>query len=75
MSWDDGNKGNPWQSGGDKGPADLDAVVRDLQRKLSGLLGGRGRRGGGNGAGGGGSSSGGKGMLGTVVTAAIGVSA
>lgn len=73
MSWDDGNKGNPWQSGGDKGPADLDAVVRDLQRKLSGLLGGRGRRGGGNGAGGGGSSSGGKGMLGTVVTAAIGV--
>jgi membrane protease subunit HflK len=73
MSWDDGNKGNPWQSGGDKGPADLDAVVRDLQRKLSGLLGGRGRRGGGNGAGGGGSSSGGKSMLGTVVTAAIGV--
>lgn len=46
MSWDDsGNKGNPWKSGGNKGPADLDAIVRDLQRKLSGLLGGRGNRG------------------------------
>ncbi len=46
MSWDDsGNKGNPWKSGGDKGPADLDAIVRDLQRKLAGLLGGRGGRG------------------------------
>jgi membrane protease subunit HflK len=45
MSWDDsGNKGNPWKSGGDKGPADLDAIVRDLQRKLSSLLGGRGGR-------------------------------
>ncbi|HSG65789.1 MAG TPA: protease modulator HflK N-terminal domain-containing protein, partial [Gammaproteobacteria bacterium] len=45
MSWDDsGNKGNPWKSGGDKGPADLDAIVRDLQRKLAGFLGGRGSR-------------------------------
>jgi len=73
MSWDDGDKGNPWQSGGgNKGPADLDAVVRDLQRKLSGLLGGRGRRGGGNGAGGGRSPVG-KGLMGTVVVAALGV--
>jgi membrane protease subunit HflK len=46
MSWDDsGDKGNPWKSGGGKGPADLDAIVRDLQRKLAGLLGGRGSRG------------------------------
>ena len=45
MSWDDGDKGNPWKSNGDKGPADLDAIVRDLQRKLSGFLGGRGGRG------------------------------
>ena len=73
MSWDDGNKDNPWQSGGNKGPADLDAVVKDFQRKLSGLLGGRGRRGGGNGAGGGGRSPGGKSMLGTAVVAGIGV--
>ena len=73
MSWDDGDKGNPWQSGGGKkGPADLDAVVKDLQRKLSGLLGGRGRRGGGNGAGGGRSPAG-KGLMGTVVVAALGV--
>ncbi len=46
MSWDDGDKNNPWKSNGDKGPADLDAIVRDLQRKLSGFLGGRGGRGG-----------------------------
>jgi membrane protease subunit HflK len=38
MAWDDGDKGNPWRSDKDKGPADLDAVVRDLQRKLSGLF-------------------------------------
>jgi len=42
MAWDDEDKGNPWRPGGDKGPADLDAIVRDLQRKLSGLFGGRG---------------------------------
>jgi membrane protease subunit HflK len=45
MSWDDGDKGNPWKSNGDKGPADLDAIVKDLQRKLSGFLGGRSGRG------------------------------
>src|SRR5262245_16806925 len=44
MAWDDGDKGNPWRSDKDKGPADLDAVVRDFQRKLSALL--RGGRGG-----------------------------
>lgn len=47
MGWndsgDDRNK-NPWQSNGDKGPPDLDAVVRDLQRKLGGLFGGGRRR-------------------------------
>jgi membrane protease subunit HflK len=47
MAWDDGDKGNPWRSDKDKGPADLDAVVRDLQRKLTGLF-----RGGGGGRGG-----------------------
>lgn len=46
MAWDDGDKGNPWRSDKDKGPADLDAVVRDLQRRLSGLF-----RGGGGGRG------------------------
>ena len=38
MAWDDGDKGNPWRSDKDKGPADLDAVVRDFQRKLTALL-------------------------------------
>jgi membrane protease subunit HflK len=47
MAWDDGDKGNPWRSDKDKGPADLDAVVRDLQRKLSGIFRGGGGRGGG----------------------------
>jgi membrane protease subunit HflK len=42
MAWDDGDKNNPWRSDREKGPADLDAVVRDLQRKLAGLFGGRG---------------------------------
>jgi len=46
MAWDDGDKGNPWKSDKGKGPADLDAVVRDLQRKLAGLF-----RGGGSGQG------------------------
>jgi membrane protease subunit HflK len=38
MAWDDGDKGNPWRSDKDKGPADLDAIVRDLQRRLVGLF-------------------------------------
>ncbi|MGE4658862.1 MAG: FtsH protease activity modulator HflK [Gammaproteobacteria bacterium] len=47
MAWDDEQKGNPWNSGGQGGPSDLDEIVRNLQRKLSGILGG-GRRGGGS---------------------------
>jgi membrane protease subunit HflK len=45
MAWDDGEKKNPWRSDKDKGPVDLDAVVRDLQRRLAGFF--RGGRGGG----------------------------
>ena len=55
MSWDPNDKNNPWKSGGDRGPADLDAIVKDLQRKLTNFLGGG--RGGGNGAAGGRSGS------------------
>jgi membrane protease subunit HflK len=40
MGWDDDGKRNPWTSGDGKGPADLDALVRDFQRRLKGLLGG-----------------------------------
>ncbi|HEX5420003.1 MAG TPA: FtsH protease activity modulator HflK [Gammaproteobacteria bacterium] len=44
MGWDDGDKGNSWRPDGNKGPADLDAIVKDFQRRLSRLLGGRGHR-------------------------------
>jgi membrane protease subunit HflK len=58
MSWNDpDDKDNPWRNSGDRGPADLDAIVRDLQRKLTRFLGGRGG-GGSNGASGDGGGSG-----------------
>jgi len=50
MAWDDGEKNNPWRSDKGKGPVDLDAVVRDLQRRLAELF--RGGGGGGGGSGG-----------------------
>jgi membrane protease subunit HflK len=62
MAWDDGDKGNPWRSDKDKGPADLDAVVRDLQRKLAGLFGG---------GGGGRGSGGGEGVNGSLAASAL----
>ena len=70
MGWNDSDdkKNNPWQSGGDKGPPDLEEVVRDLQRKLGGLFGGgRRRRGGDQDAAGGG----GGGSLALVAVAAL----
>jgi modulator of FtsH protease HflK len=63
MAWDDGDKGNPWRPRGEKGPADLDAIVRDLQRKLAGLFGG--------GSGGGSTDGGGAVGFGIVVAACI----
>jgi modulator of FtsH protease HflK len=68
MAWDDGDKGNPWRSDKDKGPADLDAVVRDLQRKLAGFF--RGGRGGGGREVGGPSLSGGL-VVGVLVLLAV----
>jgi membrane protease subunit HflK len=68
MAWNEpgGDKDrDPWRSGGnDKGPPDLDEIVRNLQDKLGGLFGGRGRRpsrgnGGGNGGNGAGGDDGG----------------
>jgi membrane protease subunit HflK len=43
MSWNEsgGNK-NPWDRKPDQGPPDLDEIFRNLQRKLSGLFGGKG---------------------------------
>ena len=69
MSWNNGDKKNPWQTDRDQGPGDLDAVVRDLQRKLSGLFGGRGRGGRGSEAGGG--ASPGRGLAATVFLVAV----
>ncbi|WP_428103472.1 FtsH protease activity modulator HflK [Candidatus Rariloculus sp.] len=40
MGWDDKDKDNPWKPGGDKKPADLDAIMRDFQRKVAGIFGG-----------------------------------
>ena len=69
MSWNDDDKKNPWQTDRNKGPGDLDAMVRDLQRKLAGLFGGRGGGGRGNGAGRPGNS--GKGIAVTVIAIAV----
>ena len=43
MAWnEDGNGQNPWDRGrGNQGPPDLDKIVRDWQRKLGGLFGGK----------------------------------
>ena len=57
MAWNDpGKKENPWQRRPEKGPPDLDELLRRLQRQLRGLFGG----GGGAGGGGGSSSPGGR---------------
>jgi membrane protease subunit HflK len=46
MAWNEsGNGKNPWDRGrGGGGPPDLDTIVRDWQRKLGGLFGGKGGR-------------------------------
>lgn len=43
MAWNEpgGNNKDPWGNRGDKGPPDLDEVVRKMQNKLGGLFGGR----------------------------------
>jgi membrane protease subunit HflK len=52
MAWNEpggsGGKRNPWGGGNkpDQGPPDLDQLIRNLQRKLSGLFGGGGPGGG-----------------------------
>ena len=54
MAWNDpGKNENPWQRRPEKGPPDLDELLRRLQRRLRGLFGGGGTPGGGSaGAGG-----------------------
>jgi modulator of FtsH protease HflK len=60
MAWNDpGKNENPWQRRPEKGPPDLDELLRRLQKQLRGMFGG-----GGGGASGGGSSSAGGRALG-----------
>jgi membrane protease subunit HflK len=56
MAWNEpGNGGkDPWGNRGNDGPPDLDEVVRNMQRKLGGLFGGKGGSGGDNNRSGGG---------------------
>jgi membrane protease subunit HflK len=64
MSWNDpGRNRNPWGNRPDRGTADLDEALRNLQRKLSQMLGGNdgGREGGGDDGGRGGGGGGGRG--------------
>jgi membrane protease subunit HflK len=64
MSWNDpGRNRNPWGNRPDRGTADLDEALRNLQRKLSQMLGGndRGGEGGGGDDGRGGGGGGGRG--------------
>jgi membrane protease subunit HflK len=80
MSWNDpGRNRNPWGNRPDKGTADLDEALRNLQRKLSQMFGGSdgggdddGREGGGGGGGPGGGAIRGFGF-GTVAIVLLGV--
>jgi len=61
MAWNQQGPENkdPWgQGNGQSGPPDLDQVIRDLQKKLSGIFGKRSSRGGGGGGSGGGKGKG-----------------
>ena len=48
MAWNEGNGKNPWNNRPDQTPPDLDEVVKNLQKKVTSLFGGRGRPGGGS---------------------------
>jgi membrane protease subunit HflK len=79
MAWNEPGRGNkdPWGSGGNGGnrgngkgggnPPDLDEMIRNLQRKLSGIFGGSG-----GGSGGGGSGAGKSGVMLVVLLLGLG---
>ena len=77
MAWNQpgGDGRDPWNDrGGQKGPPDLDEVLRKVQARLGQLFGGRpGRRSGSGGGGDGGSGRGGIGALGVGIVAALAV--
>jgi membrane protease subunit HflK len=58
MAWNDpGRNRNPWGNRPDRGAADLDEALRNLQQKLAGMFGGQGGGGAGGGEGGGGDAA------------------
>ena len=58
MAWNDpGRNRNPWGNRPDRGAADLDEALRNLQQKLAGMFGGRGGGGAGGSEGGGGNAA------------------
>jgi membrane protease subunit HflK len=78
MAWNDpGRNRNPWGNRPDKGTADLDEALRNLQRKLSQMFGGGGGDGGREDGGGSGGGSGGGAIrgfgFGTVAVVLVGV--
>ena len=78
MAWNDpGRNRNPWGNRPDKGAADLDEALRNLQRKLSQMFGGDGGDGDGRDDGRGGGGSGGRAIrgfgFGTVALVLVGI--
>ncbi|HET9692930.1 MAG TPA: FtsH protease activity modulator HflK [Steroidobacteraceae bacterium] len=78
MAWNDpGRNRNPWGNRPDKGTADLDEALRNLQRKLSQMFGGDGGNGDGRDDGRGGGGSGGGALrgfgFGTVALVLVGI--
>ena len=66
MAWNEPGSDNrdPWgQGNGQNGPPDLDDLIKDLQKKFSGILGGGGRKSSGGGSGGRMPSLGGKSLI------------
>ena len=75
MAWNEpgnngnGNDKNPWgggQRGGDKGPPDIDEVIKNLTKKFGGLFGGSG-----SGSGNTGTSAGGGGLSGGLIAGLV----
>jgi len=73
MAWNEsGNGKNPWdRKSRQDGPPDLDRIVRDWQRKLSGMFGKRSRGGGGGMGSGNSSGGGGASLFGIIIIALI----
>jgi modulator of FtsH protease HflK len=71
MAWNDPDRNrSPWGNRPDRGAADLDEALRNLQRRLAGIFGGGGAGGGAAGGGGGGAMRGfGAGTVGLVLVA------